>query len=471
MVKTNRATIPSEVINFSDSAGFETNWHSVFRPGDMAQLVNYLRHRSATGGAQPPLYPVSVGYNWGLGSKVAPVPGCILVELAELRAVRYIDTTQGYAVIEPGVTQAELAGKLKGSSFLLNCTMSSAESSIVGNVLERGMGCRRSRGEDLLGLEVLLANGETLTTGFMPSGDRRTASKHGLGPSTLELFCQSNLGIVTAATIALIPRAEAIYCVKITAPKTAFQALVTTLRYCQLQGLVTGIIKIYDTQAFHFYSATNTACYHAYVFLEGPAELLKITVAFVQQRVTATIDNCIVEVCNPLIACTDNPAELALFSSFCGDPSLNDVMIQNIFGVAATQVDTTLSRCGWLFFLPLVPSCVDELTRAVSMIEEVASTSGLQIGYTLNLLATAYTDLVISIRFDRLTECSVAHATLSRLHHAFAQAGYVPYRLDIGNMDTTKKASGNHVNHVLMRGIKDLLDPHRQFSPGRYEWQ
>ncbi|MBC8673820.1 FAD-binding protein [Aeromonas hydrophila] len=60
--------------------------------------------------------------------------------MAGLNNIRDINLEQGYAVIEPGVSQGQLATKLAGEQWMINLTASSAHSSLLGNSLDRGWG-------------------------------------------------------------------------------------------------------------------------------------------------------------------------------------------------------------------------------------------------------------------------------------------------------------------------------------------
>src|SRR5258708_4909082 len=62
---------------------------------------------------QIPLYPFSTGKNWGLGSKLPVVDGCVLVDLSRMDRIVEVNEAFAYAIIEPGVTQAHLAAHLK----------------------------------------------------------------------------------------------------------------------------------------------------------------------------------------------------------------------------------------------------------------------------------------------------------------------------------------------------------------------
>src|SRR5262245_48083943 len=80
-----------------------------------------------------PLYPISRGLNWGLGSRNPVRDDCIVLDLSRMDAIRQLDLERGYAVIEPGVTQGDLSDRLEGTPYLLNVTTSCRDSSIVGN--------------------------------------------------------------------------------------------------------------------------------------------------------------------------------------------------------------------------------------------------------------------------------------------------------------------------------------------------
>ena len=53
-----------------------------------------------------------------------------------------VDETLAYVVVEPGVTQGQLATHLRetGAKLWLDCTGAGPDASLVGNVVERGFG-------------------------------------------------------------------------------------------------------------------------------------------------------------------------------------------------------------------------------------------------------------------------------------------------------------------------------------------
>ncbi len=156
------------------------------------------------------LHAISTGRNWGLGSKEAAANDAARIELSGMREIRAINLDHGWAVIEPGVTQLDLAGKLAGTSRMLNVTASSGHTSVIGNTLDRGVGLYGPRINDLLGVEAVLPDGELVKIGWWPreDGTATALNIHGLGTSLLGLFSQSNLAVITGAVMRLHPRPE-----------------------------------------------------------------------------------------------------------------------------------------------------------------------------------------------------------------------------------------------------------------------
>ena len=124
--------------------------------GEVQQIVEEARARGT------PLYPVSTGMNWGLGSRHPVRDDCVVVDLRRLDRIREVDLAHGYAVIEAGVSQYALAQRLDGTPWMLNVTTSCKDSGLLGNAMDRGEGCIRPRREDLLGLELVLGDGSLL---------------------------------------------------------------------------------------------------------------------------------------------------------------------------------------------------------------------------------------------------------------------------------------------------------------------
>jgi 4-cresol dehydrogenase (hydroxylating) flavoprotein subunit len=183
----------------------------ILRPANREQVSVIMRIANRH---RVPVYPVSSGRNWGYGSRVPVVGGCALVDLGRIREIVDFNERLGFVTVQPGVTQGDLHHFLtsRKSTLWMDATGSSPECSLIGNAMERGFG-HTPYGDhfaQVCALEVVLANGETIRTGFagLPGTRAGQVYRWGSGPSLEGLFSQSNFGIVTEMTIWLMPEPE-----------------------------------------------------------------------------------------------------------------------------------------------------------------------------------------------------------------------------------------------------------------------
>jgi len=207
-----RVVTPRHQDGMAGSGAFrDRGAHIVLSPASVDEVRALLRELApdARGHGAIPVQPCSTGLNWGFGADQPADDGAVLMHLGGLAAIRDLDLDHGIAVVEPGVSQQALAQRLEGSPYLLNVTASSSRTSVVGNALDRGVGLHRQRTHDVLGLEVVLADGTVVHVGRWPGPHIAPAPyAHQVGPGLTDLFVQSGLGVVTAAAVRLIPRPQ-----------------------------------------------------------------------------------------------------------------------------------------------------------------------------------------------------------------------------------------------------------------------
>lgn len=163
-----------------------------------------------------PWHAISCGKNWGYGDACAPDHGRLIVDLKRMNRILEVNEKLAYAVIEPGVTQGQLADHLKrmGSRLMLDVTGAGPDASVVGNTLQRGFG-HTPYGDHFANscnYEVVLPNGELIHTGFGKIQETSVGHvyPYGQGPFTQGNFTQSHAGVVTRMTVWLMPRPEKI---------------------------------------------------------------------------------------------------------------------------------------------------------------------------------------------------------------------------------------------------------------------
>ena len=182
----------------------------IVHPGDAQQVSQIVEYANQNG---LKIWPFSTGRNWGYGTTQALHSGGIIVILDRMNRIIEVNEELAYAVLEPGVTQAQLNQHLRdtGSRLWMDCTDSTPNGSVIGNAIERGVGYTPYGDHfgQLCGLEVVLPDGQQIKTGGSQAGcHTRHTHKWGVGPFVDGLFSQSNMGVVTQAGIWLMPEPE-----------------------------------------------------------------------------------------------------------------------------------------------------------------------------------------------------------------------------------------------------------------------
>jgi 4-cresol dehydrogenase (hydroxylating) len=197
------------------------------------------------------VHPVSRGRNWGYGSRVPPRDGAVVLDLHRLASVGDYDPELGTVRVEAGVTQVQLHDFLlaRGGAHLMDPTGSTPDASVLANALERGFGHtpHADHADHLVGLEVVLPDGSVLRTGLAGTPGAAAAAAHrwAAGPALDGLFLQSRLGVVTSATVQLMPRPAAARSFFFSAvPGTGVADLVDALRPLRQAGTVGSAVHL-----------------------------------------------------------------------------------------------------------------------------------------------------------------------------------------------------------------------------------
>ncbi|QNA99956.1 FAD-dependent oxidoreductase [Massilia sp. Se16.2.3] len=221
---------------------------AVVRPADAGQVAGVVRLAAQHGLA---VYPISTGKNWGYGDACAVGAGQVLLDLSRMNRIHHVDTELAYAVIEPGVTQRQLSSYLREHGDLLwaDCTGAGPDTSYIGNIMERGFGHspHGNRLQHVAGMQIVMADGELLETGFGHYHGAKTTHlfPYGVGPFLDGLFTQSNLGVVTRLGIWLMPKAACVNHFLYSVPEHAdIAAVVDALRPLRLDGTLRSIVHI-----------------------------------------------------------------------------------------------------------------------------------------------------------------------------------------------------------------------------------
>lgn len=200
------------------------------------------------------LYPISTGYNIGLGSRCAARAGQVVVDLGyRMNRILDIDDKLAYAVVEPGVSYQALYDELvrRGDKLMLDVTSGPPQGGMIGNALDKGAGYTPyfDHFGFACGLEIVLGNGEILRTGDGALDSNTLAnwhtSKYSFGPILDGLFAQSNYGIVTRMGVWLLPRPPAVRSFHFAFPEDDdLEAIIELCRPMKLSNFVPTLFRV-----------------------------------------------------------------------------------------------------------------------------------------------------------------------------------------------------------------------------------
>ncbi|MCZ4305337.1 FAD-binding oxidoreductase [Zoogloeaceae bacterium G21618-S1] len=218
--------------NADDQSPYMTDWrgryhgtaHAVVRPAGTMQVAKVVRlcHELGVG-------VVPQGGNTGLCGGATPREGddVIVLALDRLKAIRAIDPVDNTMLVEAGCTLAQIQAAAEGVDRLFPLSLASEGScQIGGNIATNAGGVHVVRygntRQQVLGLELVLPDG-TIWNGL------RSLLKDNTGYDLKQLFigAEGTLGVITAATLRLMPRPKqrAVAWLAVTDPKAALSLL------------------------------------------------------------------------------------------------------------------------------------------------------------------------------------------------------------------------------------------------------
>lgn len=462
------------------------------------------------------IYAISQGKNWGFGSKV-PVEDCeLLLDLSLMNRIVAYDPDFGTARIEPGVTFAQLSQFLRdnGNRHFLNTIGGSPDASVLGNVLERGDGagpyCERA--EHVCALEVVLADGSVVKTGFAGIENSKLADLCGssVGPDFQPIFLQSNLGIVTKLTLflAATPAHFRSFCFGI----DGFSELAAALD--RLKVLYRKRILATPISFWNDYKQLASAIQYPWHAQAGEPPLRRSTIKEISNNHSTWIAFGGIYVDHPRIGALID-AELmrslrglakkvAPFSSLSAGrirllAFLNRFLERRAFNFsqlieqwrnsplrgATTEagvrglywrkhmpvpddIDPDRDRCGVLWNAFLAPLDGRSIAEILQGIEEIVLRRKFEPMISLLTLNDRYVRVFQQLVFDRDGdgEDEAALACHREVLDYVVSAGLTPHRLDTLHMG----ALGARADAGLYRKVKRALDPDSIVAPGRYSF-
>ena len=478
-VSTDTETLDGYQLNTSEFLPRELL--AVLRPSSLREVQQIL---TVARSSRIPLYPISTGRNWGFGSALPVCGPAALVDLGRMNRILKVDPNFGYAVFEPGVTQGKMADHLValGGSLKLNVTGAGRDTSIVGNVLDHGVGNLGPRINDLLGLEVVLGNGEVVRTGLWHLGACSDAPHHyppGLGPDLRGLFVQSSFGIITRMALRLHPVTPFLE-LTLEIPEPKLPTFVDELRRARDDGIVNEYARITDAadSNIRFFSPTAPATWKSQVILRGTRGMRAEARRELERRfdgVVSRIDAFDTE-CDRADMCSGDDrsfleARLDLKNGIPSNRSLERIagMVGKPLEDANAGLDRDRDLPGFLCVNVSLPFAGEYVAACSAAVQAAADEAGIKTSRFFGVVEPMALSGFFPFYFDRrsFSDIARAHAFKDELCRRLEAVGAYPMRIDIDSMGAfiTRTDDGFWRS---VSAIKKALDPQGVISPGHY---
>jgi 4-cresol dehydrogenase (hydroxylating) len=465
------------------------------------------------------LYPISRGRNWGYGDACAPTPEAVIVDLSRMDQILEVNTELAYAVIQPGVSQGQLYAYLAEhqTGLWMDSTGAGPDSSLVGNTLDRGFGHTRygDHFETCCGMEVVLADGRVLETGFGHFANAKAGRvyRYGVGPFLDGLFCQSNYGIITKIGLWLMPEPED-FCFFFCTVKNddGLERLIEALRPFRLRRMLDSAIhigndlRVLSSRIHYPWESAGQAGALSERFRQQLRKTHGIGEWSVGGALTGTrghvrdMRRLLRRALGPLgkLIFVDD-AKLALgwrvarLAERFGMTTLSEQLasLRPVYAqmkgaptdesVHGTQWrlrqppdhdsdprDPLESGCGLMWFSPVVPMTGRDARRVLTLVKPVLAEHDFDLLATFTLLNERAMIGILNVAFDKAVpdEVERAMACYDDAMRVLIDDGYVPYRTGLRGMD--KIRDEDDVFWQVAREIKQVLDPGDLIARGRY---
>jgi 4-cresol dehydrogenase (hydroxylating) flavoprotein subunit len=435
-----------------------------------------------------PLWTSSTGRNNGYGGAAARVPGSIAVSLRRMNRVLEVNEELAYAIVEPGVSFFDFYEHLQaGGHKLLMSTADLGWGSVVGNTLDHGIGYTvyGDHASTQCGMEVVLANGDVLRTGFGAKTNSLAWAAHprGYGPSPDGLFMQSNFGIVTKIGVWLMPRPERYKaCTLMLKDKGDLSQCVDVLRPLIIDKTINGLTTIGNAFAVGAAATQRTMWYDG----DGPMPLEAIDnmvqtlgIGHWNARIPFYGRKDVIEAQYAVFeeAIKQIPSAVVDTRTYTEDelnteipwPDQVPAGIPNneLLGLIKWRTSEGGGHAG---FSPVCVATGAEAQRAMDIVESITRRHGVDISAGFAFYGRSAI-LLSTMLFDTANEAEVrqAQAACRSMVVEAGKAGFGEYRAHTDYMDLSADQFdfNDHAQRRFNELIKDTLDPNGILSPGK----
>jgi len=400
-----------------------------------------------------------------IGGLAIPADGGIVLDLSEMNRVIELNHPNMYALIEPGVTWAQLKQHLfdHGDDLVIGYPLAPPDTSVAAGCLMDGLSTLTLRwgpmGEWINGLEVVLAGGQVVRTGAGAVSD--TWFSRAPLPDLTGLFLNwfGTTGIVTKLAVQLWPKPAVrrrmfVPCARREAAFAAMRALAPT----QLYDDVGGLSWVPSKKAFGVLSPgprdPDEPEFYLYIDISGGERReFRLKIQLLEERLAGL---------RKLGHGFSDPIDMADLVR------LNPVFKK--FAELPTRLDFLLDHGGGGLSWVGTYGPIERLDQAASLGIAVMEAHGFPPSIVSRPMRGGHFAVLRFIElFDRRSPVETERVV--RVNHELCDVlldqGFVPYKCPpwavpkvMAKMDPGMAA--------LMRRVKDLLDPHGILNPGKW---
>jgi 4-cresol dehydrogenase (hydroxylating) flavoprotein subunit len=473
------STSPAELASYSDDViMLDPIWPSAaVRPGSVEEVQEIVKIANKY---KIPLWPSSTGKNMGYGRQMAVDQGNVVIDLFRMNRILEINEELAYAVVEPGVTYAQMYKHIKDHKIplWLDTPATTPTAGPLGNTVDRGVGYT-PYGEHFLfscGMEVVLPDGSLLKTGCGALKGTQTwhIFKWGYGPYLDGLFTQSNMGIVTKLGIWLMPEPPAWEPLLVTfgAEKNIKDAI-NFLKPLKVKQIIPGAVV-----TAHGVLCLTSEAYYPWKINGGteglPMSWIKKTTkehGFGTWNMAGMVYGSKQHVAESMSLIRKRLREFPSGKLLDNDSAMElpywDHRVRMMLGqLSAFEYGRLNWRGGGnAWCSPVAPCDGDEALKNLSLAKPVFNKHGFDY---IGEFIVGWRDMhhIMMVMHKKPDEMKRANECYKELTDVFCEHGYLPYRTNVGFMEYTLNKLDPVFRETCLK-IKRALDPNGIIAPGK----
>jgi len=426
------------------------------------------------------IWTSSAGRNYGYGGSAPLVSQSIVMNLRRMDSVLEINEEDGFALVEPGVTFFNLFTEIReNEQDVMMSVPDIAWGSLVGNSSQHGYGytITGEHAEAIVGLEVVLPNGELLRTGHGAKSNSPMWQRHkrAFGPAIDDLFKQSNFGIITKMGVKLTPSPEKMTTGFVWYDGDDVDPLLERIKPLVQNETLQGTPVVFnaprkedvDSQTKELFEQAEAGD------LRHPTRwALRISI-FGPEPIVEAKEKIFREALSDL-----NDIEIAL-STYDGDISPEEV--DDVEHLVPLGMPTMLlldqgqasfgEDMGHIEFAPRIQFNADEYNKVAEKIQDKVHSNGLFVD-VMTAMHKKSMAVFGMIYFDSNDDEQIktAHRVVNELIDEVGEMGYTEYRGHINIMDDVADGFdfNDHALHKFYTKLKDTIDPKGILSSGNH---